>query len=246
MKTKARNMQLHTETPAKGCLRLTPPAGAPEVAQSGPLADETIIQRVLDGDKASFELIMRRYNQRLFRIIRSILRDDDESEDVLQETYVRAFEHLSQFEGRSLFSTWLTRIAIYEASSRRRKRKRIRTMDLEHSEHLRAATDRTLQGRHNASMSELHDVLVKAVEALPEDLRTVFVLRAVEGLDTLEAAECLDLTTSNIKVRLHRARTLLQTWIDRQLGEDVRRLYQFDGERCDRIVRGVLDRLAGR
>ncbi len=238
-------MQLHTETPPNGRLRMTPRTSA-QAAPAAELSDEKIVRRVLGGDLASFELIMRRYNQRLFRIVRSILRDDDESEDVLQETYVRAFEHLSQFEGRSLFSTWLTRIAVYEASSRRRRLRRVRPMDLERTERLRPATDRPLDGGHDASMRELHDVLIQAIDALPEELRTVFVLRAVEGLDTLEAAECLDLTTSNVKVRLHRARTLLKTWIDQQLGEDVRRLYQFDGERCDRIVRGVLARLAGR
>lgn len=93
-------------------------------------------------------------------------------------------------------------------------------------------------------MRDLHDILASAVEALPDELRTVFMLRVVEGIDTAEAAACLGQSESNIKVRLHRARALLRAWIDNRVGEDIRRLYQFDGERCDRIVRAVLQRVS--
>src|SRR5262245_3894314 len=105
------------------------PPGTEPIAAGTCLADEAVVERVLDGDLASFELIMRRYNQRLFRVARGIVGDADEAEDVVQESYVRAFEHLGQFEGRAKFSTWLTRIAVHEASARRQRRLRLRRFD---------------------------------------------------------------------------------------------------------------------
>jgi len=209
------------------------------------IADEEIVRRVLEGDLASFELIMRRYNQRLFRVARSMLRDDAEAEDVVQEAYVRAYENLSQFAGRSRFSTWLTKIAVYEAIDRRRKRRRMRLFDsleLETSPMQPPSSNR--EAPDQASNQELGSVLAQEIDELPADLRTVFTLRTVEGLDTMETAECLSLTPANVKVRLHRARELLRKQIDARLGQEVRRLYQFDGERCNRIVEGVLRRLA--
>lgn len=222
-----------------------PPTSAGPDRLKWALTDEEVVSRVLAGDLPSFEIIVRRYNQRLFRIARSMLGEDSEAEDVVQETYVRAFEHLSQFEGRAKFSTWLTRIGIYEASSRRRQRQRMRPTDMA-GLNLRdeSVVDPGEDVERRSSMRGLRDVLVEVIEALPEDLRTVFILRAVEGVGTTEAAECLNLTESNVKVRLHRARGLLRNRIDARIGEDVRRLYQFDGERCDRIVTAVLNRLS--
>jgi RNA polymerase sigma-70 factor (ECF subfamily) len=214
--------------------------------QIEPLADEEIVQRVLAGDLAAFELIMRRYNQRLFRAARSILGNDDEAEDVLQDAYVRAFEHLSQFAGRAKFSTWLTRIAVHEALARRRRR-RIRYVDLRASETLgMAPVSRDRNAQEELGNRELGCVLRQAIDGLPEDLRVVFTLRAVEGLNTDEAAECLGLTPSNVKVRLHRARAALREEVEDRMGAELRQVYQFDGARCDRIVRSVLERLARR
>jgi RNA polymerase sigma-70 factor (ECF subfamily) len=209
-----------------------------------PATDDDVVRRVLGGDIASFELIMRRYNQRLFRVARGIVGDDGEAEDVVQEAYLRAFEHLAQFEGRSRFSTWLTRIAVHEASARLRRRRRLRVVDLHEAEALTAA-DATLldEAGEQAGMRELGDVLRQAVDELPPDSRTVFTLRLVEGLSTDEVAECLGLSAENVKVRLHRARSRLRQKIEQRLGTEVRRLYQFDGERCDRIVSSVLSRL---
>jgi RNA polymerase sigma-70 factor (ECF subfamily) len=209
-----------------------------------PPADEEIVRRVLAGDTASFELIMRRYNRLLFRVARSIVGDDSEAEDVLQEAYLRAFEHLHRFEGRSRFSTWLTRIAIHEATGRRRKRRRLRLVaptDEGEDRMLSYPVDR--DGLEEASLKELRHLLVAAVDSLPPDLRIVFTLRLVEQLSTEQTAECLALSPSNVKVRLHRARSALQGWIDHRIGEESRRLYAFDGEHCDRVVRTVLERL---
>lgn len=210
----------------------------------GQLTDDEVVARVLNGDLGSFEWIMRRYNQRLFRLARSVMGDDGEAEDVVQETYVRAFEHLGQFAGTAAFSTWLTKIALHAALARRDQRRRLRAVDVtdpENQEMLASPTDR--EADHAASTRELGVILTQAVDELPDDLRTVFALRMIEGLGTKETADCLELTASNVKVRLHRARSLLRERIDAKIGIGVRQLYQFGGERCNRIVHAVLVRL---
>lgn len=206
-----------------------------------PDSDEEVVRRILAGDAAAFEVIMRRYNQRLYRVARSIIGDDGEAEDVVQETYLRAYEHLSQFAGRSSFATWLTRIAVHEASARRRWRQRVRIVDMHETETL--TMDLSPEADDEASTRELGDVLREAIDDLPGDFRIVFTLRLVEGLSTEDAAECLGLSPANVKVRLHRARLQLRQTVERRLGDEVRRLYQFDGERCDRIARFVMSRL---
>jgi RNA polymerase sigma-70 factor (ECF subfamily) len=209
------------------------------------VADEVIVGRVLEGDIAAFEHIMRRYNQRLFRLVRSMIADENECEDVLQETYVRAFEHLNQFAGQAKFSTWLTRIAVHAAIARRRRLGRSPSIDFSAPDNVgMVPLTRRPGAEREASIKELGMVLNTAVDSLPEELRTVFALRMVEGLDTSETANCLELSEANVKVRLHRARALLRTRIDARLGTEVRQLYQFGGERCDRIVSAVLARLA--
>jgi len=213
--------------------------------KAGLPSDEEVVRRVLAGDVASFELLMRRYNQRVFKVVRSIVGNDGEAEDIVQEAYVRAFEKLGQFAGRAKFSTWLTKIAVYEALARRRRRKLVHVFDL--SDEKNVGLVPTMEDRHaeqQASLKELAAVLTRAIDGLPDDLRTVFVLRVVEELDTAEAAACLDITEANVKVRLHRARALLRQHIDAEIGAGVRQVYQFEGERCDRIVAQVAKRLA--
>jgi RNA polymerase sigma-70 factor (ECF subfamily) len=208
-----------------------------------PPTDEEIVEQVLSGDGSAFELILRRYNQRLFRVARGILGDDAEAEDVLQEAYVRAFAHLDQFEGRSKFSTWLTRIAVHEATARRRRRRRMRLVDLGNEEGL-CMPPISHNPEAEASRVELGALLRELIDMLPSSLRAVVMLRLVEGLDTDEAAECLGLTSANVKIRLHRARSLLREQIDERIGEEARQLYQFDGQRCDRIVQAVMSRVS--
>jgi RNA polymerase sigma-70 factor, ECF subfamily len=213
----------------------------------GSLPDREVVRRIRAGDGPSFELLMRRYNQRIFRVVRSIVRDDDEAEDVVQESYVRAFEHLGQFAGRATFATWLTRIAVNEALARKRRHKVIQYMDIDDPKNVNLQPH-VVNGHadHRACNNELRDVLTQAIDGLPDELRTVFTLRVVEDLDTDETAACLDISESNVKVRLHRARSLLKERIDEQIGVGVRQVYQFDGERCDRIVKSVLERLSRR
>src|SRR5215471_13128631 len=142
------------------------------------LSDEEVVDRVLRGETALFELIMRRYNQRLYRIARAIVRDEEEAEDVTQDAYVRAFEHLGQFAGRARFSTWLTRIAVHEATARLRRRGR--QGDIEESMPTLASSAPGPEQR--AATHELGEVIENAVAALPEVYASVFMLREVEGL----------------------------------------------------------------
>jgi RNA polymerase sigma-70 factor (ECF subfamily) len=211
------------------------------VAVTAEPTDEDIVRRVLEGDIASFELILRRYNQRLYRVARSIVGNDSEAEDVVQEAYLNAYRHLGDFAGRSSFATWLTRIAVHEASARRRSRQRMRNIEIDEAESLTMRPTR--QADDELSTRELGDVLRLVIDELPPEFRVVFTMRLVEGLSTEEAAECLGLSQENVKIRLHRARSRLRKSIERRLGDDVTRLYQFDGERCDRIVRNVMSRL---
>jgi RNA polymerase sigma-70 factor (ECF subfamily) len=212
---------------------------APEAGARAELTDEDVIQRVRGGETATFEVLMRRYNQRLYRAVRSVLRDDAETEDVLQETYVRAFTHLGDFAGRARFSTWLTRIALHEAFHRRRRRARITEID---------AVLETLESpqpgpEHGAADAELRRVLEASIDRLSDDFRTVFVLRDVEGLSTREAAEILSIPDETVKTRLHRARRQLQGHLDRALKESVRDVFAFGFARCDRLVAAVLARI---
>jgi RNA polymerase sigma-70 factor (ECF subfamily) len=208
----------------------------------GELTDEEILARVSAGDIDSFEIVMRRYNRRLFRAVRAILRDDAEVEDVIQEAYVSAYAHLSDFSGRARFSTWLTRIAIHEAFGRLRKRRRSEPLDGSSSEDDAMLTPVPSPEKH-ASDGELRKLLERVVDTLPETFRTVFVLRAVEQLSVAETSEVLGIPEDTVKTRLHRARGLLQSRIEEHVGDRVPDLYDFQGAQCDAIVARVLGRL---
>ena len=207
--------------------------------QSAALTDEEIVERVLGGETALFELLMRRYNQRIYRITRAIVRDEAEAEDVTQDAYVRAFEHLDQFAGRSRFSTWLTRIAVHEASARLRRRGR--QIDIEESMPTLASAAAGPEQR--AADHELGQAIEAAVETLPEVYRSVFMLRDVEGLSTADTAACLDINAETVKTRLHRARALLRNHITARVGVAARETFQFAGARCDRMVAAVMARI---
>jgi RNA polymerase sigma-70 factor (ECF subfamily) len=206
--------------------------------------DEEIIERVRGGDIDSFELVMRRYNQRIFRTVRAILREDDEATDAMQEAYVNAFTHLGDFTGRARFSTWLTRIAVHEALGRLRKRKRIEPLDDSDSEDLLMASP--ANGPENsASDGELRALLEEAVDALPEAFRTTFVLRSIEQLSVAETAEVLGIPEETVKTRHHRARERLQNTLTNRVGAALPELFGFYRPRCDRVVANVLARLKG-
>src|SRR5262245_37591135 len=177
------------------------------------LGDEEIVERVRKGEAALFEVLIRRYNQRLYRVARSILRDDHEAEDVMQQAYVSAYAHLDQFAGRARFSTWLTRIAVHEALARARRRARwegLDPMDDDSENPPAALRDVRPDPEVQAQATELKRLLESVIDGLPEIYRSAFVLREAEGLDTAEVAECLEISEEAVRTRLNRARTLLR------------------------------------
>ena len=169
--------------------------------------DKDVVARVCAGDTQMFEILMRRYNQRLFRAARAILRNDADAEDAVQQAYLNAYRHLAQFEGRARFSTWLTRIAVYEALARRRRSrdKPVGSGDEEDIKHVASATP---DPEHQAYVGQLGALLEAALAALPDGYRSVFTSREVDGLNTAETAQQLRLSEGTVKTRLHRAKDL--------------------------------------
>jgi RNA polymerase sigma-70 factor (ECF subfamily) len=210
------------------------------------LTDEEIATRVARGERALFELLMRRYNQRVYRVARAIVKDEAEAEDVMQQAYVNAYASLGQFQGRAKFSTWLTRIAVNEALARVRKRGRVAPLDSEdpREDPMERFASPTADPERQAFTSELRAALETAVDELPETYRAVFVMRDVEGLSTAEAAACLDLTEEAIKTRLHRARTMLRDSLYDRAGLAAATSFTFHLSRCDRIVDAVMRRIS--
>ena len=214
---------------------------------STPPSDEELVRRVRAGETALFELLMRRYNQRLFRTARAILRNEDEAEDVIQQAYVSAYTHLDQFEERARFSTWLTRIAVNEAFARLRRQRRVKevdTMSEPDGSFMETLDSKALDPEQQALRGELRAILESAFEALPEIYRSVFMLREVEGLSTLDAAECLGLNEDTVKTRLHRARRLLRAELFERAGLATAELFPLHLSRCDRVVAAVYAKLS--
>jgi len=210
-------------------------------------SDEDVVKRVLAGETALYEILIRRYNQRLYRVARSILRDEADAEDVMQEAYVRAYQHLNQFAGEAKFSTWLTKIAVYEALGRVKVRGRTTDLESVLNSDTRAMptfTPNTRDPERQAYDQELRLVLERSVEALPEIYRMVFVLRSVEGLSVAETAECLDIGPEAVKTRLHRARSFLRKDLQQRAGVVTAQAFPFHLSRCDRVVEAVLRRIA--
>ena len=206
----------------------------------GPLDDAELVRRIRAGEPALFELVMRRYNQRLFRVLRALLRDDAEAEDVLQEAYVRAFAHLGQLDRPERLASWLTHIAVHEAKARLRRRGRV--VDLNEVT-MRALRSDAVDPEQEALGKQLQAVLAAAIDELPVGYRTVFVLRELEGLSTGDVAQSLRLSEQAVKMRMHRARAALRKSLYDRIDSAALPPFSFDGERCDRIVAAVLARL---
>jgi RNA polymerase sigma-70 factor (ECF subfamily) len=213
--------------------------------ESTEYSDMETIQQVLDGNTAMFELLMRRYNERIYRAARSIVRDEQEAEDVMQQAYVNAFTHLRQFNGSAQFSTWLTRIAINEALARVRRRGRYEAFDdaLSNVEPL-MSTNPVQNPERQAFVGELRRLLECAIDTLPDGMREVFVLRDVEGLSTAEVAESLDVSEDVVKTRLSRGRAALRRALLDRTGASAPEAFRFYRPRCDRVVQQVLARIA--
>lgn len=204
--------------------------------------------RAAHGDSAAFEALMRRHNRMLFRTARAILRDDAEAEDALQEAYIQAYRSLASFRGDAQLSTWLARIVANEALQRLRKQaRRAEIVPLQSSagpeveQVMDSDSDNTPHS--SAERSEVRRLLESQIDALPEGYRTVFMLRAVEELSVDETAAVLDIPAATVRTRLFRARSMLREALAQKIDVACEDAFSFAGERCDRVVAGVLARL---
>jgi len=211
--------------------------------------EEILVDRARTGDMTACAALMRRYNQRLYRVIRSVLKTGSDVEDTMQDTYLAALRNLDQFEGRAQFGTWLLRIATNAALARMRQRMRVVQLDdlpdlddLAHT--LDPAADAARTPEQQVSSSEIMAIVEAAIDRLPYDYRQVFTLRTIEGLDTAETAKVLGMGEDAVRQRLHRAREMLQADIEGRDGNAVRAAFGFLGRRCNRVVAKVLQRLA--
>jgi RNA polymerase sigma-70 factor, ECF subfamily len=215
------------------------------------LDDGALVERARNRDGAAVRLIMQRHNRRLYRVARSVLNDEDEAEDVVQETYVRAFTHLDGFRGEAQLSTWLTRIALNEALGRlRRRRITVGLKDIDAINDQGEARVIYLPSARQdsdpeaaAARTEVRRLLEHAVDQLPEHFRVVFMLRDIEEMSVEETASHLGLRTETVKTRLHRARRLLRQSLDRTLSSAVSDVFPCAGARCARMTEAVLTRL---
>ena len=214
--------------------------------RSSHLDDATVVKRVIAGEKELFEILLRRHNQTLYRVIRTYLRDEDEIRDAMQNVYLKAFDKLFQFQGNSSFSTWLIRIGINEALLRLKviKKQKAIYLDTGHntSEIINQIPDKQMNPEKIVILHEAKQLLEKAIDSLPEKYRLVYVLKEIEGLENHEITESLSLTEANIKVRLHRAKILLKESLYKiSAPKDV---FEFGSTRCDAVVKGVMSEIS--
>jgi RNA polymerase sigma-70 factor, ECF subfamily len=224
---------------------------AEAAARALPDDDAALVRRVLAGEPAAFEGLMRRHNRRLYRIARALLQDAAEAEDALQEAYLAALGALDRFRAESSLATWLSRVVVNECLGRiRRSARRQQVIPITRfasSEEVGAVgaseaerPDRQLAG------AQLRALIERKLDALPEAFRVVFVLRGVEDLSVGETAECLGLAEATVRTRFFRARRLLRESLAEELDLAEGELFEFGGEHCDRVVAGVLRRLESR
>jgi RNA polymerase sigma-70 factor, ECF subfamily len=215
------------------------------LAQMAAADDTDLLQSAKEGDAAAFDALIRRHDRFLYRVARSVLLDDYEAEDVVQETFIKAFKHLEDFRGEARLSTWLTRIALNEALARKRRRRNTvelgalqhrRNTQIEPSPMIAPAQDPELA----AAQQQIRKLLERAIDGLPDSLRTVFVMREVEELSTTEAARLLGLGEPTIKTRLHRARRMLREVLGEQIAASLNDVFPFEKQRCDLLVERVL------
>ena len=207
-------------------------------------SDEEVVARVLQGQTALFEVLMRRHNERIYRAVRAILREDRDAEDVMQQAYVNAYAHLRQFDGRAAFATWLTRIAVNEAIARARKQGRYEPLDSEEDVLESISPASAIPDPERLTFArELGALLEAAVDDLPDGCREVFVLREIEGMSTSEAATALEISDDAVKTRLSRAKSTLRRDLLERAGLSAPHTFAFHQSRCDRVVAAVFARI---
>jgi len=215
------------------------------------LTDLALAEQIGEGDQRAFEALMRKYNGKLFRIARAILKDDSDAEDILQEAYLEAYRHIGDFRGGSELATWLTRIVINQALMRVRKERRrtsilpFRTALTHETESPEAQVPDQQSESPSASVirAETRRMLERRIDELPVAFRTVFVMREVEEMSVEETARCLSISPATVRTRLFRARALLRESLARDIDTATGDVFAFAGARCDRIVAAVLARL---
>ncbi|MBS0364665.1 MAG: RNA polymerase sigma factor [Proteobacteria bacterium] len=211
--------------------------------------EPTLVRRASSGDHAAFAALMRRHNRRLYRLARASLRDATEAEDALQDAYLHAYRSLAGFRGECALSTWLTRLVLNECLQRRRRSLRrgnvvtLVSADAAASHAAQVAEDELRRPERGADRAQLRDILELKVAQLPDAYRVVFVLRAVEEQSVAETAEALGITPETVRSRYFRARGLLRESLARDVDIVERDLFEFGGQRCDRLVARVLARL---
>jgi RNA polymerase sigma-70 factor (ECF subfamily) len=222
-----------------------------QLAEIERLGDEVLVDRARDRDEGAVRVLTQRYNRRLFRVARSILRDDAEAEDVVQEAYVRAFTGLDMFRGDAGFGTWITRIAMNEALGRlRRRRPTVDWASYGDNRTQAEIIDFPLSAASNdpertMAQGEIRAVLEHLIDELPDAFRAVFVARVVEGMSVEETADLFGLKPETVKTKLHRARLLLCEALDKQLGPALTSTFPFDGARCEHMTDNVVRRTCG-
>lgn len=213
-------------------------------------AEAELVRRASQRDEAAIRAIIQVHNRRLYRVARSIVRDDSEAEDVLQEAYFRAFSAIADFRGESSLTTWLTRIVLNEALQRARRRIDVpATPETLAADRLADIIPFPLSGQNlvdperATSQREICRLLEQAIDKLPEEFRTVLIARAIEGLSIEDTAELYDIRPETVKTRLHRARKLLKSSLEEHLGSFFSDVFPFDGARCERLTNAVVSRL---
>ncbi|WP_288142832.1 RNA polymerase sigma factor [Mesorhizobium sp.] len=203
-----------------------------------------LVGRALAREGGAFHTIIKMHNQRLYRIARSVVRNDSEAEDIVQEAYVRAFAQLGDFRGESSLATWLSRIVINEALGRLRKRRRTVAMPQNlQAEIIKFPLNPSDDPERMMAQRQILELVERATDRLPDVYRTVFVARVIEGLSTDETAELLDVRPETVKTRLHRARALVRKALADQIGPVLLDAFPFAGRRCERLTAAVMQRL---
>lgn len=226
-------------------------AAAPNIDPSSPPGEDDLVVLAREGRESAIRTIVQRYNRRLYRVARAVLRDDAEAEDVVQETYMKAFTNLGSFRGDSAFATWLTRIALNEALGRRRRRKTRADLDArltgdestEASVIMFPSSVSPANPEMELARQQVRGFLEKAVDELPEPFRIVFVLRDIEDLSIEETARQLSIKPQTVKTRLHRAHCRIRDLLSQQFSSAYSDLFPFDGARCARMADKVVLRL---
>lgn len=221
------------------------------LADAAEAGDDSLVARIVGGDRGAFQELMRRHNTALFRAARAIVRDDADAEDVLQEAYLSAYRHLPAFRGEARLSTWLTRIVINQALGRLRARRRDNVVGLldDRPAGSTPPTEQAMDEDPGASpetgamRAELRRLLEAKIDALPLAFRTAFILREVEEMTIEEAADCLAIPAATVRTRVFRARALLRASLAEEMDVATAGVFGFAGARCDRVVASVLARL---